>query len=304
MMGNNTFKVINNKGEEVICDVLFTFDSEETGKSYIVYTDNTRDESGNVQVLASIYDPTKESPKLEPIETEAEWQMIETILGQLQEDVKAKFMQAQKEQEEKEPKTLVVRLHTYAKRGIYMADSIYEKIGVVNVTATSGKFSIGGNMLNDVWLTDGTNVAAVEVMIGITNGELVISNCNGEYGNILNQNTMINMPHKNTFYRLHHGDEIILNNCYKFYVELFDKEELEFGTCSSCGKKFLTKTDGDEYCFDCRYEIEQELGMQHEKELEEVVLFDYLGAPQKSDIFMEVKSVDMKNPKIFRGLLG
>ena len=33
----NTFKVINDRGEEIMCDILFTFDSEETKKSYIVY---------------------------------------------------------------------------------------------------------------------------------------------------------------------------------------------------------------------------------------------------------------------------
>ena len=28
------FKITNNEGKEVECEVLFTFDSEETGKSY------------------------------------------------------------------------------------------------------------------------------------------------------------------------------------------------------------------------------------------------------------------------------
>ena len=55
----NILKVINEDGIEIICDVLFTFDNADTGKSYIVYTDNTKDESGNVQVYASIYDPTQ-----------------------------------------------------------------------------------------------------------------------------------------------------------------------------------------------------------------------------------------------------
>ena len=48
----NTFKIINEKGEEVVCDILFTFDSDETKKSYIVYTDNSKDENGNIQVFA------------------------------------------------------------------------------------------------------------------------------------------------------------------------------------------------------------------------------------------------------------
>ncbi len=87
----NTFKIINDNGEEVMCDVLFTFDSEETKKSYIVYTDNTKDEEGNVQVYASIYDPNKEDQKLEPIQTEQEWKVIETILNTLQEEIKKKI---------------------------------------------------------------------------------------------------------------------------------------------------------------------------------------------------------------------
>ena len=87
----NTFKIINDNGEEVMCDVLFTFDSEETKKSYIVYTDNSKDAEGNVQVFASIYDPNKEDQKLEPIQTEQEWKVIETILNTLQEEIKKKI---------------------------------------------------------------------------------------------------------------------------------------------------------------------------------------------------------------------
>ena len=87
----NTFKIINNNGEEVMCDVLFTFDSEETKKSYIVYTDNSKDADGNVQVFASIYDPNQEDQTLEPIKTEQEWKVIETILNTLQEEIKKKI---------------------------------------------------------------------------------------------------------------------------------------------------------------------------------------------------------------------
>ena len=49
-----TFKVMNDEGKEVECEVLFTFESEETKKNYIVYTDNTTDEEGNTKVYASI----------------------------------------------------------------------------------------------------------------------------------------------------------------------------------------------------------------------------------------------------------
>jgi len=79
-----TFKVINDEGKEVECEVLFTFESDETKKNYIVYTDNTVDEEGNTKVYASIYNPDQDETKLLPIETEKEWKIIETILEELQ----------------------------------------------------------------------------------------------------------------------------------------------------------------------------------------------------------------------------
>ncbi len=81
------FKVIDDKGNEIECEVLFTFESDETNKNYIVYTDNTTDEQGNTKVYASIYTPDSENLNLTAIETEKEWKIIETILEELQEEV-------------------------------------------------------------------------------------------------------------------------------------------------------------------------------------------------------------------------
>lgn len=80
--------MIDEDGNETVYDILFTFESEETHKNYIVYTDNTRDEAGNVEVYASIYDPENPHSRLEAIETEKEWKVIETILETLQEEVR------------------------------------------------------------------------------------------------------------------------------------------------------------------------------------------------------------------------
>lgn len=89
-MKKNTFSLIDENGNEVVYDVLFTFESEETNKNYIVYTDQSKDDKGNIQVYASIYDPKNPNSKLEPIETEKEWKVIETILETLQEEIKKK----------------------------------------------------------------------------------------------------------------------------------------------------------------------------------------------------------------------
>ncbi len=88
MEDKNQFKLVDENGKETIYDILFTFDSEETNKSYIVYTDNTTDDAGNIQVYASIYYPGSETTKLDPIETDKEWKIIETILSTIQEEVK------------------------------------------------------------------------------------------------------------------------------------------------------------------------------------------------------------------------
>jgi uncharacterized protein YrzB (UPF0473 family) len=86
-----TFKVIDENGKEIECEALFTFESEETKKNYIVYTDNTTDEEGNIRVYASVYTPNQPETQLQPIETEKEWKIIETILNELQKEVKEKM---------------------------------------------------------------------------------------------------------------------------------------------------------------------------------------------------------------------
>ena len=83
-----TFKVTNEEGQEVEYEVLFTFDSDETKKSYMVYTDDSKDENGNTRVFASAYIQGEEETELLPIETDKEWKIIETILKELQEEAK------------------------------------------------------------------------------------------------------------------------------------------------------------------------------------------------------------------------
>lgn len=86
MEKNNKFNVIDKDGNEIECEVLFTFESEETKKNYIVYTDNTKDNKGNIRVFASIYDPNDDNSELLPIKSEKEWKIIETILESIQEE--------------------------------------------------------------------------------------------------------------------------------------------------------------------------------------------------------------------------
>lgn len=80
---DNTFTIVNDNGEEIKCEILFTYEDEKTKKNYMAYTDNTLDEEGNTKVYASIYNPNEENPVLLPIETDEEWKLIEGILTSL-----------------------------------------------------------------------------------------------------------------------------------------------------------------------------------------------------------------------------
>lgn len=82
-----TFKITTDEGKEVDCEALFTFESEETGKNYMVYTDHTKDEEGNTKVYAATYTPGEDTQKLMPIETDKEWKIIETILEEVMKEV-------------------------------------------------------------------------------------------------------------------------------------------------------------------------------------------------------------------------
>lgn len=86
MNEKNSF-IVEKDGKKIKCDVLFTFDSEETGKHYMAYTDNTKDANGKIQVYANCYNPDEANPTLLPIETEKEYKMIEAVLETLQEEV-------------------------------------------------------------------------------------------------------------------------------------------------------------------------------------------------------------------------
>ena len=88
MNKENTFKVIDKEGKAIEFEVLFTFESDETKKNYMVYTDNSKDDEGNIRVYASVFVPEAEPLELLPVETEREWKIIETILQSIEEENK------------------------------------------------------------------------------------------------------------------------------------------------------------------------------------------------------------------------
>ena len=87
MNSKSSFKIINEKGEELVCDVLFTYEDAKTKKNYIVFTDNTLDDDGKIKVYANTYDATGNDLSLGKIETEEEYDTISKLLSDLNEKV-------------------------------------------------------------------------------------------------------------------------------------------------------------------------------------------------------------------------
>lgn len=74
-MDANKIQVTDENGKELEFDVLFTFNSDETGKKYVLYYDATEEAP---QVYSSIFD---DEGNLFPIETPEEWDMIEEVFS-------------------------------------------------------------------------------------------------------------------------------------------------------------------------------------------------------------------------------
>lgn len=75
-------KLTDENGKEIEYEILIAFKSTKTNKNYIVYTDNTNDGNGILNVFAAIYYPY-DSNKLDPIETDEEWDEIDRRLKEL-----------------------------------------------------------------------------------------------------------------------------------------------------------------------------------------------------------------------------
>lgn len=72
-MDNNQIVVTDDQGVDHTLQVLFTFNSEETGKKYVLYFDPEQEEP---TVFASSFD---EEGKLFEVESPDEWEMIEEV---------------------------------------------------------------------------------------------------------------------------------------------------------------------------------------------------------------------------------
>ena len=77
------FVVKDENGKEIMCEPLFTFDSEDTMKSYVGYTDHSFGSNGRKNIFVSAYNPLKAKIELEDITDERELKMVSEVLNQI-----------------------------------------------------------------------------------------------------------------------------------------------------------------------------------------------------------------------------
>lgn len=77
---------VKKDGKEIECDVLFTFNSEDTMKMYIGYTDHSTADNGRKNIFVSALNPLNPKQELEDITDEKELAMVQDVLRQLDED--------------------------------------------------------------------------------------------------------------------------------------------------------------------------------------------------------------------------
>lgn len=74
---------VERNGKVIECDILFTFDSEDTMKSYIGYTDHSIAANGRKNIYVSSYNPLLENKELEEVTDERELEMIQEVLDKI-----------------------------------------------------------------------------------------------------------------------------------------------------------------------------------------------------------------------------
>ena len=85
----NYITIKNDKNEEKEFEILFSFESDNTNKKYITYTDYSKDDNGNIICYSSILE---DDGKLSKIDTEPELKIIDEMLNTLVETTKLKYL--------------------------------------------------------------------------------------------------------------------------------------------------------------------------------------------------------------------
>jgi len=78
MENDNKLVYLDDDGNEVLCEILFTFDSKEFSKSYVLFYPVGDEGADEVEVMAASYTPLEDGSmgELNEIETDEEWELV------------------------------------------------------------------------------------------------------------------------------------------------------------------------------------------------------------------------------------
>ena len=81
---DNHIAIYNDQNIPLECEIISKFKNEDTGKSYLVLTDNSLNEEGKRNMFVVSYRPdVPEEDKLRPVESIEEWESISGFLQEL-----------------------------------------------------------------------------------------------------------------------------------------------------------------------------------------------------------------------------
>lgn len=78
-------------GKKTNYQTLCTFDALENHKSYIIYTDFSKNSDNNINVYYAYYEQDNRS-QLKPVETQNEIALMDNILSSLEQELNQKFV--------------------------------------------------------------------------------------------------------------------------------------------------------------------------------------------------------------------
>ena len=85
----NQLTVIDAEGNEVLCQILFTYHSDEFNKDYVIFypVSSFTDESEQLELMAASYVEGENGGELSEITTDEEWEMIEDVLEEFEKNL-------------------------------------------------------------------------------------------------------------------------------------------------------------------------------------------------------------------------
>jgi len=89
-MNEHQLTVLDEQGNEILCNILFTFESERTHKNVVIFypVEQEDSEDGSIELSAAFYVEGKDGQgDLEPIEADEDWEEVEDAISQFEEEM-------------------------------------------------------------------------------------------------------------------------------------------------------------------------------------------------------------------------